>query len=234
MSRLLLLGLFCTSAIACTTANSPHTTTLAQAPAPVAQAPGPVAQATPVITQPAPIHDEVLLRDQLAIARANNLVRLEAYALGGAFPKNQVSPGLLNVFRDDEGHLCAVANLINLDGHTNLIDATAAGDNFIVLANVASGPLLDWILESGFTQEEIGMIQVPYMGEFEGRIPVDNGPVLAQIRETETDRIRAALLQVHSNISANTLASLALAVERANQEPIVAQLVTQRFSQPPR
>lgn len=227
MSRFLLVALFCTSAIACTKANSPHTTTLAT--------PVEVAQPAPTITEPAPVQPDVRLRDRLAAARAENLARLETYAQSGAFPKNQVTPGLLNVFRDDEGHLCAVANLINLDGHTNLIDLTAKGDNFIVLADVTSGPLLDWILESGFTQEEIGMIQVPYMGEFQNGVPVrDDEPQLVDLRSAETDRVRAALLQVHSSISANTVASLDLAVQRATGGMAIAQVATQRFSQPPR
>tara|TARA_R110002073_G_scaffold245044_4_gene407460 strand:+ start:40581 stop:41282 length:702 start_codon:yes stop_codon:yes gene_type:complete len=233
MSRLLILALFCTSAIACTKASSPHTITLARTPVEVSQ---PAPAAAPVVAQPAPASETTQLRDRLAIARAENLARLQAYAAAGAFPKNKVTAGLLNVFRDDEGHLCAVANLINMDGHTTLIDETAQGDNFIVLANVTSGPLLDWILDSGFTQEEIGMIQVPYMGRIDQPIeaPAQEAIIAAQMQQAETNRVRNALLQVHQSLSANTIASLDLAVERATQGVAIAQVSPQRFSQPPR
>lgn len=226
MSRFLLLALFCTSAIACTKAGSPHTTTLGQTPARVTQ---PARE----VSMPAPVPNEINLRDKLAAARAQNLARLEAYAQNGAFPKNQVTPGLLNVFRDDEGHLCAVANLINIDGHANLVDTTARSDNFILLASVTSGPLLDWVLESGFTQEEIGMIQEPYEGEFQLENPIADEQELARFRAAEVVRVRTALLQVHRSISANTVASLDLAAQRANRGVAIARVEPQRFSQPP-
>lgn len=226
MSRLLVLALFCTSALACTKAAAPHATT-------------PSGTLVPPPT-PEPRQDELRqeLRQELAAARSQNLARLQTYAETGAFPTNQTQPGLLNVFRDAEGHLCAVANLINLDGHTDLIDTTAGDDNFIVLAEVDSGPLLGWILESGFTQEEIGMIQVPYMGEFEdgefGELPVLAEPQLAEMRSDEVARVRAALIDVHRNISANTLAALDLAVQRSAAGTVIAQVSPTRFAQPQR
>lgn len=227
MSRLLVLAFACTSALACTKAAAPHATT------PIL---GALAE-TPVVVVPAlvtPERQQDDLRQQLAEARSQNLARLQAYAETGAFPKNQTQPGLLNVFRDVDGHLCAVANLINLDGHTDLIDTTATEDNFIVLANVTSGPLLGWILESGFTQEEIGMIQVPYMGEFEETLPVVAEPQLAELRNEEVARVRSNLIEVHRNISANTLAALDLAVQRSTASTAIAQVTPPRFAQPPR
>jgi hypothetical protein len=183
---------------------------------------------------PVPSLDRSSLRHKLATARAHNLVRLEAYARAGAFPKNQVQPGTLNVFRDNEGHLCAVANLINLDGHTSLINATATDDNFIVLASVTEGPLLDWILTSGFTQEEIGMIQVPYMGEFQGPEPVIDEQQLAVIRAQEVERVRTALLEVHRALTENSQQSLDIAAQRASGGAAVAQAALPTFAQPPR
>jgi len=175
-------------------------------------------------SQPQPQAPQESLRTQLAQARTQNLARLEAYALAGVFPKNKERPGLLNVFRDAEGHLCAVANLINMDGRKELIEETAEEDNFIVLADVKRGPLLDWILESGLTQEEIGMIQVPYMGEFEQEVPVVDEQELARMRAEEVERLRSALLQVHKAIAANTTASLEIAVSRISGSVIASRM----------
>ncbi len=232
MSRLAILAILATSAVACTKAGTGAPTTITP---------------TATITQPSttdadtpPIDQTEELRKELAAARAENLMRLEAYALSGAFPKNQEQPGLLNVFRDVDGHLCAVANLINLDGHSDLINVTASNDNFIVLANVSSGPLHNWILDSGFTQEEIGMIQVPYMGEFRGEEPIIEKPSIAEFRAEEVERVRTALLAVHRNIAANTVASLDIAVARHSGDSApgnpsaLAQAAPQRFAQPPR
>lgn len=53
MSRLLILALFCTFAIACTKASSPNTTTLARTPVEVSQ-PALEPLAAPVVSLPAP------------------------------------------------------------------------------------------------------------------------------------------------------------------------------------
>lgn len=155
------------------------------------------------------------LRRDLLAARTQNLERLDTYIRQGAFPVNQVQQGMLNVFRDNEEHLCAVANLIALDGHTALINTTAANDNFIVLANVHEGPLQEWILASGFTQEEIGMIQKPYMGEFNNERPIVNPVEIATFREQEVERLQHVLRGVHTQISENTNASIEVAIRRA-------------------
>ncbi len=228
MKRLVTLAFLCTSVVACTKSAPIHTTPSTPAPTPTIVVADPVEPST--VEQE---HD--VLRAELSAARKANLQRLEAYALEGAFPRNREQPGLLNVFQDKEGHLCAVANLINLDGHQGLIASTAATDNFIVLASVTEGPLLEWILDSGFTQEEIGMIQVPYMGEFDGRgEPILDGPKIVDARATEVDRVRAALLAVHKNISENSKFALDVAVERRSKVATVAYAAPQRFAQPPR
>ena len=43
-----------------------------------------------------------------------------------------------------------------------MAQATADATSFLVLRDVHEGPLLDWILSSGFTQEEIALVQEPY------------------------------------------------------------------------
>jgi hypothetical protein len=51
--------------------------------------------------------------------------------------------------------------MIDRDGQHDLVMKTAATSNQIRLLDVTDGPLLDWILTSGLTLEEIDLIQAP-------------------------------------------------------------------------
>ncbi len=221
MSRAFLLSLVATLSVACTTASTTKQTTVAATlVAPTSQGPAPEIELAKDASQ--------ATRERLLSARQQNLARLKLYIDAGAFPKNQVQPGLLNVFQDDDGHLCAVANLINLDGHTKLIGSTALANNYIVLATLNQGPLVDWILDSGFTQEEIAAIQVPYMGELGSAKENQVAPILAQqelnnFREQEVKRLQSALGAVHSQLVANTASSIEVALLRINPPQIAAR-----------
>lgn len=192
---------------------------------------------------PAPTIDVDALRANLAARRAMNLDRLHAYATAGVFPMNRHSDGPLNVFIDEDGHICAAANLIDLDGHGDLVRATAAANNFIVLRDVTSGPLMEWMLTSGFTQEEIALIQEPYMpAEFEPP-QVEPQPTFAEPtfaeppppvvsrtwQDQERERLQGVLLGVHAVLSANTDKSLTIAMDRlATQPALMASLAPSR------
>jgi hypothetical protein len=99
----------------------------------------------------------------LSARRAHNLASFRAYRKGGVYPHNYVRRGPLNVWTDRDGHLCAAATMIDKDGHHDLVATTAKATNFIRLLDVTQGPLMDWILTSGFTIEEIDRIQEPMM-----------------------------------------------------------------------
>jgi hypothetical protein len=181
--------------------------------------------------------DSELVLERLAARRALNLSRLHAYALAGQFPQNHVKPGLLNVFIDEVGHICAVANLIHLDGENEMVKTTSATDNYIVLAKVTKGPLMDWMLTSGFTQEEIGQIQAPYSFIDEPQLiepEPQPEPQLTQL-EMETERVRTILLAVHKRLSKDTDKSLALAAQRLQTQPLLASSfgAQRRFAQAP-
>jgi len=154
--------------------------------------------------------DAKFVRVQLAARRKVQLERLHAYAANGVFPKNRVSQMPLNVFRDEDGHLCAVANLVDLDGKHALVDQTAKTNNFVRVAEQSSGDLHDWVLTSGFTKEEIARIQAPYM-------PME--PTAAW-QEKEKERLQAHFADVERELLANQDASLDLAVARL-QHPAV-------------
>jgi len=149
-----------------------------------------------------------LLRSQLAERRAINLARFIAYREAGAFPRNHVRRGALNVFIDDEGHICAAANLMARDGLMGLVRATAARNNFLRLADVHDGALYEWMLSSGFTQEEIATIQEPYM-YIEPEIPEE-----PMFEELEKERLQARFRQIEAELRRQTDASLETAVSR--------------------
>lgn len=139
-------------------------------------------------------------RERLAKNRARHLDQLNAYWKAGVFPRNEELPIVGNVWRDSSGHLCAAANLINLDGHTELVDRTAKENNFVRLADVKEGDLHEWILQSGFTQEEVAMIQVPYI------------PVRQISMEEERSRLQQHLAAVEERLRDDTEQSLMIAL----------------------
>ncbi len=101
------------------------------------------------------------VRAALAKRRAHNLAAFRAYRKGGVYPHNTYRTGSLNVWRDADGHLCAAATMIDRDGQHDLVTKTAESNNYLRLLDVTDGPLMDWILTSGLTNEEIDRIQAP-------------------------------------------------------------------------
>ncbi|HET9992330.1 MAG TPA: hypothetical protein VFQ65_27550 [Kofleriaceae bacterium] len=97
----------------------------------------------------------------LAKRRAHNLAAFHAYWTGGVYPHNTYRVGPLNVWRDENGHFCAAATMIDKDGQHELAEKTARSNNNLRLLDVTSGPLLDWMLTSGLTIEDIDRIQAP-------------------------------------------------------------------------
>lgn len=105
--------------------------------------------------------DRASVRQALEARRTKNLASFRAYRKGGVYPHNKWRMGPLNVWIDDDGHLCAAATMIKKDGKDELVKKTGETNNNIRLQNVLEGELLDWILTSGFTIEEIDRIQAP-------------------------------------------------------------------------
>jgi hypothetical protein len=182
--------------------------------------------AQPVTARPAPTLDRDALRARLIEQRAANLARFRAYHLAGIYPNNTQRAGLLNVWRDDAGHFCAAATIIRASGAVALVDAVAAQNNFIRLADVTDGPVLDWMLTSGFTQDELVMIQKPFRP-----VTYDLGEnprpatIVADLRTAETARLAALYRKVEARLIRDQWASLERAVDRLMQRPdLVASL----------
>ncbi|MBA3458234.1 MAG: hypothetical protein H0T42_34450 [Deltaproteobacteria bacterium] len=136
--------------------------------------------------------------------------------------------GTLNVWQDPAGSFCAAATIIRASGQTTLVDQIAEDNNFIRLAAVTSGPLMDWILTSGLTQAELALIQRPFR-------PVTHRPstqtpttvaVSPALRAKETARLAKLYREIDATLARNQKRSLDAAVERLMKNPkLASQLV---------
>jgi hypothetical protein len=116
----------------------------------------------PAVKMPMPVApSRADVRAALAKRRAKNLASFRAYRKGGVYPHNTYRDGSLNVWRDAQGHLCAAATMIFKDGKEDLVKHVAETNNNVRLLDVTEGEVLDWMLTSGFTIEEIDRIQEP-------------------------------------------------------------------------
>lgn len=171
--------------------------------------------------------DRAAIRAKLAKNRAANLARFRVYKSKGSFPNNTFTDGKLNVWRDQFGNLCAAATIISLSGQDDLVQNVADTNNFIRLADVTQGPLMDWILTSGLTQAEIAAIQEPMMR-------VTNEPVFEpepgqivqvnpRMRRVEDRRLNTKYKQVDAQIVKAKNKSLDAATDRLLANPDLAQ-----------
>lgn len=149
--------------------------------------------------------------------RALQLARLHAYAIGGAFPRNPArNPAPLHMFKDPEGRRCAVANLIHEDGQGELVDRMAREHNDVVVADQESGPLHEWVLTSGLTNEEVRKIQG--IG-FEG---FGLGPVAESGFTRERILMQSRLLTIEQELATATDDSIEIALARLEDSRIAS------------
>ena len=173
---------------------------------------------------PRRVLDRAQVRAALAKARATNLAAFRVYQKKGVFPSNTFKPGKLNVWIDANGNLCAAATIIKMSGQGDLVTKVGEQNNFIRLADVKQGPLMDWILTSGLTQDEIAAIQEPFMPVVEQPMPEPAQPILvdAKLRKAEDARLRAKYKTVDRMIVKNTKQSLDQATDRLMKHPAIA------------
>lgn len=198
-------------------------------PPPPRSAPGSVSVVEEPSLPSAPLTTRLLDRDavraKLEAARGENLERFRAYYRRGTYPSNVSTPGFANVWRDGSGNYCAAATIIWASGYSALVAQVAEESNGIRLADVTSGALLDWMLTSGLTQEEIALIQRPFR-RVSPRPTPEATPELAaidpELRAAETRRLAALYAQIDAKLAASRDASLALAVDRLMERPELA------------
>jgi hypothetical protein len=165
------------------------------------------------------VPDRVEVRKALEKRRAKNLAAFRAYRKAGVYPHNTVRPGPLNVWRDAENHLCAAATMIWADGKHDLVDDTAKDDNQIRLMNVTEGALLDWILTSGFTVEEIDMIQAPMVYP-DGRV---DGPFVARDFTAEDAKLKVGYVRTDAYLVKHGKRGVDTALDRLMRNPDLAR-----------
>ncbi|MDB4961897.1 MAG: hypothetical protein JWP01_1896 [Myxococcales bacterium] len=133
-------------------------------------------------------------RAELAAKRAVLLDRLHDYWTAGELPVDELGQPA-SVFRDQAGHECPMARMITLSGHGDLVAAVVQKNNRLKLADVHEGPLLDWMLASGLTRDEIVMVQgaldIDY-GTFQLELPPGSPMMIAVARGEVKNRIRTA------------------------------------------
>jgi hypothetical protein len=155
-----------------------------------------------------PQPDHTALRAALAKQRQENLKRFHEYRVKGIYPHNLYEPGAMNVWKDPQDHLCAIATLVDEAGLKDLVEKTAKDQNFVKIAELEQGPLVDWILTSGLTQEEAVMIQQPTEADVE--------EMEAQERR-EKRKLARKLKREDERLATNYIA-----VERALKQPRIA------------
>jgi hypothetical protein len=188
----------------------------------------PHVRVNPVDADVVPALTRAAVRVALIKARHRNLSAFRQYQKKGVFPSNTYSDKTLNVWRDADGHFCAAATIIR-SSDVALVDRVAEQTNFIRLADVTQGPLMDWILTSGFTQEEIDAIQAPFVPVSEPKQPqiVDS-----KLRKAEDARLRAKYKTVDRMLVANEQKSLEIAVDRLMKHPDLAWKIASAESSP--
>ena len=169
------------------------------------------------------------IRKELLAQRKTNLARLHKYRVKRVYPHNSYEEGKLNVWTDADGHLCAVATLMDVAGLHDLVAKVARDENFVRVADLSSGPLLDWVLTSGFTQEEIVMIQQPTAADIEQMEEDFRREKRKQARKLarEDDRLEANYIKIERALKSSVVADagLDIAVARLAARPdLVAAL----------
>jgi hypothetical protein len=117
-----------------------------------------------------------LLRER----RAQNLQRLMEYRHAGRFPRNDVRAQPTPIFVDRHDTACAVGYLMRMSGWEREVANVAETNNYVYITDVRDGPVRDWILRSGLTQEEAALIQPAYRDVF-GRLNLIYDPTSGSV-----------------------------------------------------
>lgn len=178
----------------------------------------------------APSRAEV--RAALLKMRAQNLAHFRAYYTAGIYPSNVHSKKTANIWRDQGDHFCAAATIMVKSGNQALAIELAETNNFIKLGDVKQGPVLDWIVMSGFTQDELALIQRPFrpITKIERPVAPENPaieiPIDAGLRKAETARLLSLYKKIEKQLVAKQKQSIERATDRLMKNPtLAAQLV---------
>lgn len=125
------------------------------------------------------------LPSELQQRRRAGLDALHAYVVAGRYPHNDDFAGrLVPYFIDDAGRACAVAHIVISSGHAELARAVARSQNNAHLREMRVPGLAEWIGSSGFTFDELALIQPEYCGGCETYEPCFVGTCAGSPGET--------------------------------------------------
>jgi hypothetical protein len=110
----------------------------------------------------------------LSEQRDTNIERLMLYRDRGLFPLNegQDAEGA-PIFVDKHDTACAVGHLMRKSGWDREVELIAATNLLVYVTDVRSGPLVNWVLQSGLTSGEAALIQPAYSPPF-ARVPINS------------------------------------------------------------
>jgi hypothetical protein len=103
------------------------------------------------------------LPNVLQASRSRHLDELHRYAIRGVFPRNHERGRYAPCFIDGSGRECAVAHLVMADGFLATAHKVADATNFAYVPDIHLSELDEWAGQSGFTTEELALIQPGYV-----------------------------------------------------------------------
>jgi hypothetical protein len=162
---------------------------------------------------PKPVAAPITSSSELAVRRAHLIAWLHDYRVAGVFPSDGTRP--ISVFVDDRGVRCPMAEMIHMSGRDDLVEAVHRENNTVRLANVHSGPLFDWMLASGLTQEEAVLVQ--------GAMTIESQRWMIESSQASQLAIAAVtgkLEMAEAALRSATTTSLALATRRLPAVPV--------------
>lgn len=164
------------------------------------------------------------VRAKLAEAREKSIAAFHAYRTTSSYPSNTLTDGALNVWRDSEGRFCAAATILRVTGGMDMSERIAFEDNNIKLADVTDGAMMDWILTSGLTQEELALIQRPFMGVRKRPQWNDDAMQIDLVKkQKETKRLAGLYAKIETRVKKQSRASIDTATDRLMANPDLAK-----------
>ncbi len=171
-----------------------------------------LADLKPVASETQTKIDRAALRTKLAERRAATFANFLAYRDARVYPVNELpGGGFRHVWVDGTGNLCAAATLISKDWGRDAAIRVGKANTEIKLADVKSGPVLEWMLTSGMTRAELVAIQLP------------GDTFIIDERETELNRMFSIYHDVERQIRSLDATNLDLAVDELMKNPALAR-----------
>ena len=183
-----------------------------------AHADTPTIKAPVVFDMPQIELDRAAVRAKLAERRKITIKNFIAYRDAMVYPINELpGGGFRHVWVDRLGHLCAAATLISKDWGVEATKNVGKTNVELRMADVKSGPVLDWLLTSGMTRAEIVAIQVPGWQDKEYK------QLKPSARDLEISRLYEIYVDVERQLKSLDQDNLDLATDELMKHPALAR-----------